>query len=197
MRRRAPTATGQGYSRDALRIEPRSLAGNRSAGTERACVAVGTRLICVADGRAEHGARREAGNRAQRFMRASSVLAFELQRTSSDTLSRAAEDVTSQQLDARGTRGYERDRFPAVRSRPPDAHMSRVRLAARSMRGFLEAEATHASPLRFVTTSPDRLRLAHCHGHRLARLRRPHRRHGHGRLHLPAGCRPAPAAAHV
>ena len=52
-----------------------------------------TRLTCAAGGRAEYVARREAGNRAQRFMRASSVNAFELSRATTGALSRVTEDV--------------------------------------------------------------------------------------------------------
>jgi len=47
-------------------------------------------------------AHREAGNRPQRFIRASSVIAFWLHRVSADVLSRGADVVASEFLDARG-----------------------------------------------------------------------------------------------
>ena len=65
-------------------------------------------------------ARRVSWKSAERFIRASSVIAFSLRLVSAGVLSRGADVVTNQQLDARESRAYERRSISRhVEPRPP------------------------------------------------------------------------------
>jgi hypothetical protein len=93
-RRRAPTATGQGYVRDACRMS--------SANAQ-------PRLMCVAGGRAEHGVAlrsRKSGAAIPPRVFGDRVRVVGV---GHDALSRATEDASSELLDARRPIEYERD----------------------------------------------------------------------------------------
>ena len=109
-------------------------------------------------------AHRAAGNRPQRFLRASSAIAFELRRVSAGTLSRATDQRRVQLVDARTASEYERRSIsrhvesrsasgvPAVRSginvsRPQESsrrHLApRLSFAADAVRSRPAAAAAH------------------------------------------------------
>jgi hypothetical protein len=73
---------------------------------------------------------------AERFIRASSAIAFELHRVSWDNLSRGADVAPSQPIDGREPEEYERRRFPGMWSRDRDAAWQQLRaVRTRSVSG--------------------------------------------------------------